>query len=76
MKERIEAGLVTCQPHPSLPLFIWNYTPKCQYSRAWDEWTKAARGLITDQEGKVVARPFPKSQISLDNISREGILDP
>ena len=32
----------------------------CQYGKAWDDLTIMCRGLITDLEGRVVARPFPK----------------
>lgn len=53
-------GLVSVQSHPSLPLFIYNYTPSCQYSNAWSPVTTQCRGLITDEYGWVVARPFSK----------------
>lgn len=52
--------LITTQKHPTLDLLIHNYTPVCQYSRAWDELTLMCRGLITDLDGNIVARPFPK----------------
>ena len=55
-----EKGLVQKQSHPTLPLTIWNYTPKVQYENLWDEITLQARGLVTDNEGNVVARPFKK----------------
>jgi len=60
MHKRRDLRLVTRKKHPTLDLYIWNYTPECQYSRAWDEYTKMARGLITDGEGNIVARPFSK----------------
>ena len=60
LNKRVEQGLVSVQKHDTLPLLIWNYTQTCQFSRAWDEYTMAARGLITDLEGNVVARPFKK----------------
>lgn len=60
LREREEKGLIRVQQHPTLPLLIWNYTETCQFSKAWDEWTLQARGLITDLEGNVVARPFKK----------------
>lgn len=41
-------------------LRILNYTAKATYSRAWNEATVACRGLILDDAGRVVARPFPK----------------
>lgn len=53
-------GLVRSQTHPTLPLTIWNYTEKVQYESLWDEVTLAARGLVTDNSGRVVARPFSK----------------
>jgi len=45
---------------PSGNLIIWNYTCKCQYDNAWDEYTMICRGLITDLKGNIIARPFPK----------------
>lgn len=39
---------------------LYNYTPQTMYSRAWDEYTLAARGLILDNSGRPIARPFPK----------------
>ena len=48
------------QTHPTLPLTIWNYTPEVQYGEKWDEVTLACRGLVTDNEGNIVARPFKK----------------
>lgn len=41
-------------------LIIWNYNAKCQCDRAWDQYTLMARGLITDLEGTIIARPFKK----------------
>jgi T4 RnlA family RNA ligase len=53
-------GLLFKQTHRSLPLSIWNYTPNVQYGDLWDEVTLACRGLVTDNRGNVVARPFNK----------------
>lgn len=58
--KRVEAGHVATQKHPSLDLLIHNYTPRCQYEYAWDEWTLRCRGLITDGNGNVIVRPFEK----------------
>lgn len=61
-----EKELVQKQVHLTLPLIIWNYTPKVQYGEGmnqykfWDDVTKQCRGLVTDNEGNVVARPFKK----------------
>jgi RNA ligase len=55
-----EDGLLRCQTHPTLPLTIWNYTEKVQYEGLWDDITLSCRGLVTDENGIVVARPFKK----------------
>lgn len=60
LNEYCEKGLVRKQSHPTLPLIIWNYTPTVQYDNLWDEITIQTRGLITDNEGNVIARPFKK----------------
>lgn len=55
-------GLITLRAHDELPLLIANYTPEVQYERLWDEHEliKQCRGLIIDEDGEVVARPFEK----------------
>lgn len=60
LKVHIDEGLITEQKHPVSDLFIYNYTPKTQYARMWNEVTLLCRGLITNAAGKVVAQPFPK----------------
>lgn len=57
---RSRSKYITEQKHPALPLIIWNYTHTCQFDRAWDMYTRACRGLITDLEGHIIARPFNK----------------
>lgn len=56
----IDAGYITARSHPTADLFIYNYTPKAQYERVWNDYTLACRGLILHGTGRVVARPFPK----------------
>lgn len=53
-------GLLYQQVHPNLPLSIWNYSEKVQYDSLWDDITLSCRGLVTDDKGNVVARPFRK----------------
>ncbi len=53
-------GLIKRQKHPNLDLFIWNYTPKTQYDRLWDDLTISCRGLVTNKKGNIVARSFDK----------------
>ena len=60
MNEYIEKGLIIKQVHATLPLSIYNYSRTCQYDRLWDGVTLNCRGLVLDNEGNVVAKPFPK----------------
>jgi len=61
LAKHVTNGLVSRRNHDSLPLTILNYTPECQFSRAWDEVTRKCRGLIYNRiTGEVVARPFEK----------------
>lgn len=56
----VDRGLLKSQVHPTLPLTIYNYTDKVQWEGLWDEITLLARGLIVDDNGTIVARPFKK----------------
>jgi RNA ligase len=60
LEQYSRTGHLFKQVHRSLPLSIWNYTPEVQYGQLWDEITLQCRGLVTDDEGNVVARPFKK----------------
>jgi RNA ligase len=56
----VDAGHVRVKKHPEGDLYIANYTEKAQYSRAWNDVTRACRGLIYETDGTIVARPFAK----------------
>lgn len=58
--ELAEQGYIARQKHPTLPLYIYNYTHKAQFDGMWTPETMACRGLITDLDLNIVARPFPK----------------
>lgn len=60
LEEYKERKLISSARHPALPLNIWAYTVSCQYGQVWDEITLMCRGLVTDDSGNVVAKPFPK----------------
>jgi RNA ligase len=60
LDKRVDQGLIYRKEHKTLPLLLYNYTPLCQYSGAWDEYTLASRGLVLHKDGAVVARPFSK----------------
>jgi hypothetical protein len=59
LQQHVSAGLVKRQDHTTLPLSIYNYTPRVQYEKLWDEITIQTRGLVLCGE-QVVARPFGK----------------
>lgn len=48
------------QKHPQFDLLLFNYSNACQFDGAWDDFTMLTRGLITDLDGNIVARPFKK----------------
>ena len=56
----VREGLVSKRRHPRLPLYIYNYTPKCVYTSAWSAPTLDARGLILDHAGLIVGRSMRK----------------
>ena len=60
LEKYYEDGLLYKQTHPTLPLTIWNYAPKVQYENIWTQLLMMCRGLVTDENGNVVARPFKK----------------
>ena len=62
LPDLIERKLISRRKHPDLPIWIHNYTPAAQFTLI-AEWTPAmcdCRGLILDEDGDVVARPFRK----------------
>ncbi|TKK84665.1 2'-5' RNA ligase [Herbidospora galbida] len=58
--EAISQGYVRVSYHPEFPLAIFNYTEKAVQDAAWSPAVRASRGLIIDNTGRVIARPFPK----------------
>jgi RNA ligase len=60
LNDYIGRGLLIKNPHPTLPLDIYNYSRDCQFSESWDEITLNMRGTVLDREGNIVARTFPK----------------
>jgi RNA ligase len=51
---------VSARRHPRLPLTIYNYMASCQFENYWTPVTTQCRGLILDDAGNIVARPFKK----------------
>jgi len=63
---------ISVQKHPTENLFIYNYTPKAQYERVWNEATLNCRGLIADENFQIVSRPFGKF-FNLEELQPEQI---
>jgi len=60
LNEMYEKGLLHKQFHPTYPLIIWNYSPLVQYEKLWTPLLMMCRGLVTDFDGNIKARSFPK----------------
>jgi len=62
LEHLLNEGFVTLRSHPEFPLKIYNYTAKAQYSpkEVWTPLLKQLRGLIVNEKGEVIARPFQK----------------
>jgi RNA ligase len=60
LREMVNEKLVSVQKHPDAELFIYNYSPRVQYEKLWNEVTTKTRGLILDSDMNIVARPFGK----------------
>ena len=60
LEKYYQDGLLSKQTHPIHDLTIWNYSPKVQYDKLWDDITIQCRGLVTNSNGDIIARPFKK----------------
>ncbi|WP_337040587.1 T4 RnlA family RNA ligase [Emticicia sp. 17c] len=60
LQELIANDYINVQKHHEVDLYIYNYTPKAQYEKLWNDWTLACRGLIMNAHNEIVARPFKK----------------
>lgn len=62
LKKLVADKIVTKRPHPTLPIFIYNYSPRAASIplKEWSTTLQEARGLILDKAGSVIARGFRK----------------
>lgn len=60
LERMIEEGYVRRKDHPTHKLHIYNYAEKAMFEKEWNAATMKCRGLITDQLGYVIARPWEK----------------
>lgn len=66
----VEDGYLTRRKHPSLDLYILNYTARTQYEGLWNETTTQCRGLVVDSGGAVKSRCFRKF-FNLEQVANE-----
>lgn len=70
LSKRVEEGYIRRQQHPTLPISLYNYAEKAQYSDTWDNEILNSRGLVLrDADFTPVNGVFPKFfNASPDNI--------
>lgn len=73
LEKYLENGLVMKNNHPTKDLIIWNYTKKTEYGKKWDDITLMCRSLVTDGDGNIISRSFPKffNWFEMDTIPNE-----
>lgn len=60
LNEMLNGGFVVESKHPSLDIYLYNYTRKCTYEKMWNEVTLLCRGLVLDKNKNIVALPLRK----------------
>jgi RNA ligase len=58
LDQRVKDGWINATKSGNLTLY--NYSNRCVFERGWDEYTMAARGIVLDDIGRILARPWPK----------------
>lgn len=56
----LSCGYISKSKHPIAELYIYNYTQKCKRDEYWNEVTLWCRGIILDEENKILYRPLKK----------------
>lgn len=60
LDRHIANQIVKVATHPTLPLYLYDYTSLCERRDKWDGVTVTTRGLLRDNKGTVIGRPFQK----------------
>lgn len=60
LARHVANGTVRATPAPELGLTVYKYSPMVPAMRLWDQVTLTCRGIIFDDDGRLVARPFSK----------------
>ena len=68
----INEGMIIDNRHKSLPLTIFNYSKIAQFQKNWNDITLQARGLVIDDNDKIIARPFKKF-FNMEELKANGI---
>jgi RNA ligase len=53
-------GYIAARRDEHSPTWLFNYTPRAQFKSVWTPETLICRGVVTDDDGTVLARPFAK----------------
>ncbi len=56
----LECGYITKANHPTVDLFLYNYTDKCKKEEYWNDVTLWCRGLILNADNEIKYHPFKK----------------
>lgn len=80
LQQMIDEGYIRRRSHPTLPLFILNYSEKAMYDKVWNQATITCRGLIVDDNnGVIIARSWPKffnlGQVEADVVGMEDTVE-
>ncbi len=75
LQQMIDDKYISVQKHPSMDLWIYNYTQRAQFDGVWNEETLACRGLIMNQEQEIVSRPFKKF-FNVSEVLGQGVAIP
>lgn len=56
----VAGGYIAKIKHPTIDIYLYNYTDKCKKEQFWNEVTLWCRGLILNSNNVILYRPFKK----------------
>lgn len=60
LEDMLEKKYINVQVHPEFGYKLYNYSKSCTLEHVWNDATELCRGLITDADDNIIARPFRK----------------
>lgn len=60
LKQLVADGYVRVSKHPTIPLYIYNYTSLTEFEENWTDITRKCRGLVLDENGNIIINCIPK----------------